>query len=148
MSNPPAPPRNILYIFTDDQSYRSVSCYAGAHPWVSTPNIDRLAREGVRFTNCYTGAWCAPSRATYLTGKLQHGITSVHLPSGYPNFIRDPDRCPYWLEYLRENGWYTGIIGKWHTGPDHGHGRYWDFLRDLGPQPARKIRPPTTPIRR
>tara|TARA_B100001123_G_scaffold281354_1_gene313331 strand:+ start:2331 stop:3821 length:1491 start_codon:yes stop_codon:yes gene_type:complete len=128
MSDNPIPrPKNILYIFTDDQSFRSVSCYPGAHSWVNTPNIDRLAREGVRFTNCYTGAWCAPSRATYLTGKLQHGITSMHLPSGYPNFVRDPDRCPYWLEHLRNDGWYTGVIGKWHTGPDHGHGRYWDF---------------------
>ena len=81
----------------------------------------------MRFSNCYTGAWCAPSRATFLTGKLQHGITSMHLPSQYPNYVRDPERCPYWLENLRDNGWHTGIVGKWHTGPDHGHGRYWDF---------------------
>ena len=120
-------PRNILYIFTDDQSFRSVSCYPEAISWISTPNIDRLAHEGMRFSNCYTSAWCAPSRATYLTGKLPHGVMSMHLPSSYPNYVRDPDQCPYWLENLRENGWYTGIVGKWHTGPDHGHGRYWDF---------------------
>lgn len=123
----PNRPRNILYIFTDDQSFRSVSCYPGAHPWVNTPNIDRLAQEGVRFTNCYTGAWCAPSRATFLTGKLQHGVNSMHLPAGYPYYVRDPEACPYWVENLREEGWHTGIVGKWHTGPDHGHGRYWDF---------------------
>ena len=122
----PKRPHNILYIFTDDQSYRSVSCYPGAHPWVNTPNIDRLADEGVRFTTCYTGAWCAPSRATYLTGKLQHGV-NMHLPAGYPNFVRDVEQSPFWPAHLRENGWYTGIIGKWHTGPDHGHGRDWDF---------------------
>ncbi|MBV7334100.1 sulfatase-like hydrolase/transferase [Chloroflexi bacterium TSY] len=122
----PNRPQNILYIFTDDQSYRSVSCYPGAHPWVNTPNIDRLAREGVRFTTCYTGAWCAPSRATFLTGKLQHGI-HMHLPAGYPNFVRNVEESPFWPAHLRENGWYTGIIGKWHTGPDHGHGRDWDF---------------------
>lgn len=120
-------PQNILYIFTDDQSYRSVSCYPGSHPWVNTPNIDRLAREGVRFTTCYTAAWCAPSRATYLTGLYQHGIRSMHLPSGYPYYVRDPDQCPYWLENLRDHGWYTGVVGKWHTGPDHGYGRYWDY---------------------
>jgi len=113
-------------------NFRSVSCYPGAYPWVSTPNIDRLANEGMRFTNCYTSAWCAPSRATYLTGKLPHGIKSLHLPTTYPNYVRDPDQCPYWLENLRENGWYTGIVGKWHTGPDHGHVH-------LGPQPAREI---------
>ena len=59
-------PRNILYIFTDDQSHRTVSCYPEAHPWVYTPNIDRLAREGVRFANCVTkraSAACpAPAR--------------------------------------------------------------------------------------
>ena len=64
---------NILYVFTDDQSVRTVGCYPEAHAWVRTPNIDALAREGVRFATCYTGAWCMPSRATALTGKLPHG---------------------------------------------------------------------------
>ena len=49
---------NILFIFTDDQSHRSVGCYDEAHPWVSTPNIDRLAQQGVRFTDAYVGTWC------------------------------------------------------------------------------------------
>lgn len=124
---PPKRPRNILYIFTDDQSFRSVSCYPGALPWISTPNIDRLAQDGVRFSTCYTAAWCAPSRATYLTGLYQHGIRSMHLPAGYPYYVRDPEQCPYWLENLREFGFYTGVVGKWHTGPDHGYGRYWDY---------------------
>lgn len=47
---------NILYIFTDDQSTRSVSAYPESHSWVHTPNIDRLANSGMRFSNCYTGA--------------------------------------------------------------------------------------------
>ena len=46
---------NILYIFTDDQSIRTISCYPEAHTWVKTPNIDKLAKEGVRFSYCYTG---------------------------------------------------------------------------------------------
>lgn len=117
---------NILYIFTDDQSRRSVSCYDDAHPWVHTPNIDRIAREGVRFTECCTGAWCAPSRATALTGRLQHSF-EMHLPYGYPEFVRDSSVCPYWPEVFREAGWHTGIAGKWHTGPDHGYGKYWDY---------------------
>ena len=94
-------PTNILYIFTDDQSHRSVSCYPEAHPWVQTPNIDRLAAEGVRFTTCYTGAWCAPSRATALTGKLQHSIESMHLPLGYPDFVTDPDVLQWWPRIFR-----------------------------------------------
>ena len=79
---------NILYIFTDDQSIRSVSCYPEAHDWVKTPNIDRLAKEGVRFTHCYTGAWCMPSRVTALTGLLPHGAISLKLKA-YPLMTYD-----------------------------------------------------------
>ena len=120
-------PTNILYIFTDDQSKRSVSCYPEAHPWINTPNIDWLAEEGMRFTHCYTGAWCAPSRATALTGKLQHSIESMRLTGGYPGLNYDAAQCPFWPAVFREAGWYTGIVGKWHTGADHGHGRDWDY---------------------
>ena len=70
---------NILYIFTDDQSYRSVSAYERSHDWVKTPNIDSLADSGMRFTQCYTGAWCQPSRATALTGLLQHGMKTFQI---------------------------------------------------------------------
>ena len=59
---------NILFIYTDDQSHRTVSCYPEAYEWVKTPNIDRLAKQGVRFTHAYIGTWCMPSRATLLTG--------------------------------------------------------------------------------
>src|SRR4030042_7071498 len=64
---------NILFIYTDDQSWRTLSCYKG-RPWARTPNIDRLADEGVRFTYAYAAAWCAPSRASVMTGLLPHGI--------------------------------------------------------------------------
>src|SRR5205823_4095757 len=64
-----APKRpNILFIYTDDQSHRTVSCYPEAHSWARTPNIDRLVKMGVRFTAAYNGSWCAPSRASILTG--------------------------------------------------------------------------------
>ena len=48
---------NILFIYTDDQSYRTLSCYPEVYPWVRTPNIDRLAKMGVRFTAAYNGSW-------------------------------------------------------------------------------------------
>jgi arylsulfatase A-like enzyme len=118
---------NILYIFTDDQSIRSVSCYPEAHKWVRTPNIDRLAKEGVRFEYCYTGAWCMPARATALTGKLPHGIESMRMTGKYPGSTYDPKQCPFWPATFRKNGYYTGMIGKWHTGKDTGHGRDWDY---------------------
>ena len=124
---PEATRPNILYIFTDDQSIRSVGCYPEAHEWVKTPNIDRLAQEGVRFTHCYTGAWCMPWRATALTGKLQHGIESMRMVGSYPGSTYDHDKCPFWPEVFRKNGYYTGMIGKWHTGADTGHGRDWDY---------------------
>ena len=68
---------NILFIYTDDQSHRTVSCYDEAYPWVKTPNIDALAAKGVRFTHAYIGTWCMPSRATMLTG--HHPVSYTHL---------------------------------------------------------------------
>jgi len=118
---------NILYIFTDDQSIRSVGCYPEAHKWVRTPNIDRLAKDGVRFKYCYTGAWCMPARATALTGKLPHGIESMRMKGKYPGSTYDPKQCPFWPATFRKNGYHTGMIGKWHTGADTGHGRDWDY---------------------
>ncbi len=113
---------NILYIFVDDMSNRAVGCYPGAHDWVRTPNLDRLAEEGVRFATCYTGAWCQPARATALTGKLQHGIQWL---SKNPPAARIADS--YWPVAFRNAGYHTGMIGKWHTGNDKGHGRAWDY---------------------
>ena len=49
---------NILFIFSDDQNPRTIGCYPQSWPWVKTPNIDRLAKGGVRFTHCYLGSWC------------------------------------------------------------------------------------------
>ncbi|SVD26780.1 uncharacterized protein METZ01_LOCUS379634, partial [marine metagenome] len=59
---------NILFIYTDDQSSRTVGCYEEAFDFVKTPNIDALAKSGVRFSHAYIGSWCMPSRATMLTG--------------------------------------------------------------------------------
>ena len=69
---------NILFIFTDDQSHRTVSCYDQAYDWVNTPNIDQLASTGVRFAQAYIGTWCMPSRATQLTGYHQ-SVSYTHL---------------------------------------------------------------------
>ena len=118
---------NILYIFTDDQSIRTVGCYPESHDWVNTPNIDQLAKEGVRFSFCYAGAWCMPSRATALTGRLPHGIESLRMVGKYPGSTYDHEKCPFWPQVFRQHGYYTGMIGKWHTGDDTGHGRDWDY---------------------
>ena len=117
---------NILFIYTDDQTYRTVSCYPDAYPWVNTPNIDRLAKQGVRFEHAYIGSWCMPSRASMLTGLHQHGIESMRMDGEYPGSTYDPEQCLFWPRVLRENGYTTAHIGKWHTGRDTGFGREWD----------------------
>src|SRR5579872_6881409 len=75
---------NILFIFADDQSYKTLSCYPGAPEWVKTPHINRLASRGVRFDRSYLGAWCMPSRASLLTGRLQHAVMSMTMQGAYP----------------------------------------------------------------
>jgi arylsulfatase A-like enzyme len=118
---------NILYIFTDDQSDRTVSSYERALPWVHTPNIDKLAASGVRFKSAYTGSWCMPSRATFLTGHLQYGVESMSMGGQYPSSSYDAEKCPFWMRTFKDAGYTTAQIGKWHTGVDAGFGRDWDF---------------------
>ncbi len=117
---------NILFIYTDDHSHRTVSCYPEAYDFVHTPNMDALAAAGVRFRYAYTGTWCMPSRATLLTGHLQHGVESMRMEGSYPGSTYDPEQCPFWPKIFRENGYQTAQIGKWHTGTDTGAGRDWD----------------------
>ena len=117
---------NILFIYTDDQSHRTVSCYDEAYPWVKTPNIDALASKGVRFTHAYIGTWCMPSRATMLTGHHQYGVESMRMEGQYPGSVYDPEKCPFWPRVFRKHGYTTAQIGKWHTGIDSGYGRDWD----------------------
>ncbi len=118
---------NVLFIYTDDHSYRTVSCYPEAYDWARTPTIDRLAKEGVRFESAYIGTWCMPSRATLLTGHYQFGVESMRMVGDYPGSDYDPKQCPFWPSVFREHGYYAAQIGKWHTGVDTGFGRDWDF---------------------
>lgn len=117
---------NILFIYTDDHSYRTIGCYPQSYPWVKTPNIDALAARGVRFEYAYIGTWCMPSRATLLTGHHQFGVDSMRMVGTYPGSEYDAARCPFWPRVFRENGYSTAQIGKWHTGTDTGANRDWD----------------------
>ena len=136
----PAKRPNILLIFADDQSYKTVGCYPESWPWVKTPNIDRLAAAGVRFHAAYLGAWCMPSRAAMLTGHHPHGVESMRMEGKYPASAYDPKQCPFWPAVFRQQGYHTAQIGKWHTGVDAGWGRDWDhqivWNRPLHPENA------------
>ncbi len=118
---------NILFIYTDDHSYRTVGAYPQSYPWVRTPAMDRLASQGVRFEYAYIGTWCMPSRATLLTGHHQFGVESMRMVGQYPGSTYDPEKSPFWPKVFRQNGYFTAQIGKWHTGTDTGYGRDWDF---------------------
>ncbi len=117
---------NILLIYTDDHSYRTIGCYPQAHEFAHTPHIDELAEQGIRFEYAYIGTWCMPSRATLLTGHHQYGVKSMKMTGTYPGSEYDPQACPFWPKVFRDNGYTTCQIGKWHTGVDTGANRDWD----------------------
>ena len=131
---------NLLFLFSDDQSYKTLSCYPEALPGVRTPNLDALAASGVRFTHAYMGSWCMPSRASLLTGRHPYGIESMRMEGEYPGSAYDPAQCQFWPKVFRENGYQTVHFGKWHTGTDAGWGRDWDrqivWNRPLHPENA------------
>jgi arylsulfatase A-like enzyme len=114
---PSAARPNILFIFTDDQSTRTVSCYPDARPWASTPNIDALAAEGVRFQSVYMAPFCVPARITQLTGNLPHAARGNFNGDTLTGDALEEEirRHPFWPQHLRESGYHTGMIGKWHV---------------------------------
>jgi arylsulfatase A-like enzyme len=121
----PLPPPNIVFIMTDDHALEAISVYGSR--LVQTPNIDRIAREGVLFKNSFvTNSICAPSRAVLLTGKYSH---LNGLRDNRDHFDGAQQTFP---KLLQEAGYRTAIIGKWHlktapTGFD-----YWNILNDQG----------------
>lgn len=104
-----APKRpNILFIMTDDHARHALSCYGSR--LAKTPNLDRIAQEGVRFDNAFcTNALCGPSRASILTGKYSHrnGV----MTNGGPGFDGSQQTFP---KLLQQAGYQTAIVGKWH----------------------------------
>lgn len=102
---------NIVFLFADDLGHGALGCYGQKK--IRTPNIDRLANEGMRFTQCYAGSnVCAPSRSTLMTG-LHTGHTPVR-NNGRNRYLYDSDVTV--AELLKKAGYFTGGFGKWGLG--------------------------------
>lgn len=109
---------NVVFIVADDLGFSDPGCYGGE---LRTPALNRLAAEGVRLSAFYTGARCAPSRASLLTGLYPQQVglgilTNDDRPRGYPGTLTED--CATTAEILADAGFATAIIGKWHLASD------------------------------
>ncbi|MFT4154605.1 sulfatase [Parafilimonas sp.] len=119
---------NILFIYTDDQRYDALSLVQEAQaakarfPWFKTPNIDRIGREGVRFSNSFVvNSLCSPSRAAFLTSQYNHqnGIANNH--------TEFTNTSPTYATELKKAGYATGFVGKWHMSNQEGKRPGFDY---------------------
>ena len=109
---------NVVLVVLDDVGFAQLGCFGSD---IATPNLDALATDGLRYRNFHTTAMCSPTRACLLTGRNHHtcaigGITDLAL--GFPGYHgRIPKSCGFVPEVLRQRGWATFAVGKWHLAP-------------------------------
>ena len=120
---------NIVIIMADDMGFSDPGCYGSE---INTPNIDRLAERGLRFTQFYNAGRCCPTRASLLTGLASHAAGVGHRvqPRPLPGYLGHlNDRCVTIGEVLGAAGYKTYLSGKWHVGEERPH---WPFDRGFG----------------
>ncbi|WP_212508746.1 arylsulfatase [Litoribacterium kuwaitense] len=121
---------NVLIILNDDMGFSDIGCYGGE---IETPNLDRLAMNGLRFSQFYNTARCSPSRASLLTGLHPHQtgigiLTDDQRPDGYPGNLNR--QCVTIAEVLKQGGYRTYMSGKWHLANDiHEENHTWPLQR-------------------
>jgi arylsulfatase A-like enzyme len=124
---------NLVLFVTDDQQQNAMSAYGNTI--LKTPNMDRIAKEGVLFKNAFvTNALCGPSRASILTGVYSH-VHGVISNGDGPDFVNQPgipEQCVTFPEYLQRAGYHTLIAGKWHLNTDPRGFDQWVILRGQG----------------
>jgi arylsulfatase A-like enzyme len=122
---------NIIIIYADDLGYGDISCYGATS--VKTPNIDRAAKEGLRFTNAHcTSATSTPSRYSLLTGEYAFRKKGTGVATGDATAIIDPSRYTI-ADALKSAGYTTGVVGKWHLGLGPSTGAEWNGDITCGP---------------
>jgi arylsulfatase A-like enzyme len=127
---PDGKPRNIVFILSDDHRYDYMG-FTGAVPWLETPGMDRMAREGAHLKNAFVcTSLSSPSRATILTGMYAHNHNVVD------NYAPLSQGLIFFPEYLQKAGYQTAFLGKWHMGNDSGDPRpgfhHWESLQGHG----------------
>ena len=115
---------NVLYILADDLGWKDVGFHGSD---IKTPNIDKLAQTGVRLEQFYVQPFCTPTRAALMTGRypFRYGLQTAVIPSSHTYGLATDE----WLlpQALKDAGYYTAIIGKWHIG--HADPKYWPRQR-------------------
>lgn len=147
---------NFIFILADDLGYADLGCYGGREP--VSPNLDRMAKEGLKFTNCYSNSpVCSPTRFALMTGRYQyHFRGAADEPLHGPNAIRSTHGLPPSQQtipsVLKAQGYRTALVGKWHLGNEphfeplkSGYDEHFGLMSGgsttshIPPQTARKI---------
>ena len=117
---------NVVLILADDLGVECLSAYGGTSH--KTPNIDRLAKEGMRFSRCFSHPFCSPSRGSLLTGRypFQNGLKVVLHSKKQENIYLKPSQ-PSFPRQLKQHGYATQIVGKWHVSLEHKHNTIREF---------------------